>query len=155
MAKRKHDEQASPQTPPEAHEIERWIIRLLGFWRGCGTSACRRQHACAAGDATACFNRGWDLTPERMKFELRVFIKAVSAGRPPEQALREAAGAAQEPRTAEFIAHAEAGRLAMTAAREEARKPREHASVPGSQTLSAQPPSCSVGRAEAPRVRGL
>jgi len=118
MAKRKHDthDETPAEKPAPAFDLIQFTNTLFGFWRECGARACRRNRRCS-GDAQACFHRFWPFASETMKFEYRIFLKALDAGRSEQEALDEAAAAAQTPHGMASIAQAEGAQRAMIVAR--------------------------------------
>jgi hypothetical protein len=92
MGKRK-TETSDTDTMTKAEEISGWrkLNSFIGYWRLCGSNACKRARGCASNDPQACFLRLWPMTPERIRFEIRGYITGLNAGLSPEEAIRKAA----------------------------------------------------------------
>src|SRR3954447_13507928 len=65
--------------PMDEDAFRRWRNNYFAFWVVCDTRACRRAKRCA-GDPKSCHDRIWPHMPERMKFEFRVTLKAITEG---------------------------------------------------------------------------
>jgi hypothetical protein len=73
--------------PQDDDALYRFINNYFAFWAICPTGVCKRNKRCA-GDSQACHDRCWPHVPERLKFELRGYIKAAHDGLSADEALR-------------------------------------------------------------------
>ncbi len=89
MGKHKTDKRKAEQIDTGVRASAfRKLNSFIGYWRVCGSNACKRTRGCASSDPHACFSRLWPLTPERIRFEIRGYITGLNAGLSLEETIR-------------------------------------------------------------------
>jgi hypothetical protein len=109
---------------------------LFRFWLVCPNKICRRNKSCRGSDVHACFDRFWPHVPERLKFEFRGMIVAMSDGLSYEEAVRKVRADAES--HADDIARIEAEQLAVIRALDAAERAKGRDAAPTVQTQGAQ-----------------
>ena len=149
----RHGRKPAP-APPERLDnttVKRIANNYMLYWLVCGAGACRRKRGCA-GDAVACFERLWPVTPEAMKVHFRASIMAIGKGETSAAKIGRIAQAEVE-RAAEHIAYADA--LQARAREAQATAEKNKAEAP---EAAGDPPPASGEMQETrsgPRVRAL